>query len=229
MGRMESIPVSGSPMRVYRDGTGSRPGVVVMTHGPGLDRFIEAQVEALASAGYLAAAPDLFHRQPDDGSDTMARVGRLRDREIVEDADAAAAHLRACGASALAVVGFCMGGRHTYLLAGARPQVWSAAGVFYGGNIMTAWGDGPSPFDRTDQIACPVLGLFGEDDTNPSPADVAKLDAELTRHGKPHTFHSYAGAGHAFLNFTNPERHRPAQAAEAWAKLLEFLAVTVPH
>lgn len=221
---MDSISASESPMRVFVAGEGSRPGVVVMIHGPGLDRFIETQVEALASAGYLAAAPDLFHRQPDDGSDVMARVGRLTDREIIEDVDATIAHLRGQGATALAVVGFCMGGRNAYLLAGARPGVWSAAGVFYGGNIMKAWGDGPTPFDRTADIACPVLGIFGDDDANPSPADVAKLDAELTRHGKPHTFHSYAGAGHAFLNFANPERHRPAQAADAWAKLLKFLA-----
>ncbi|HEY5934338.1 MAG TPA: dienelactone hydrolase family protein, partial [Kofleriaceae bacterium] len=223
MGRMDSISASGSPMRVYVAGPASRPGVVVMVHGPGLDRFIEAQVEALASAGYLAAAPDLFHRQPDDGTDVMTRIGRLTDREIIEDADATIEHLRGQGVTALAVVGFCMGGRNTYLLAGARPAVWSAAGVFYGGNIMTAWGDGPTPFDRTPEIACPVLGIFGDDDTNPSPADVARLDAELTRHGKSHTFHSYAGAGHAFLNFANPERHRPAQAADAWAKLLTFL------
>lgn len=58
---------------------------------------------------------------------------------------------------------------------------------------------------------------------NPSPEDVQQLDRELTRHGKVHEFHSYAGAGHAFLNFTNPERYRPAQAADAWAKLLSFL------
>jgi carboxymethylenebutenolidase len=226
---MDSITVNGSPMRVYVDGATERPrpGVLVMVHGPGLDRFIEAQVEALATAGYLAAAPDVFHRQPDDGADTMARVGRLLDRELVEDAEATVAHLRALGASSLAVIGFCMGGRNTYLMAGAMPATWRAAGVFYGGNIMKPWGDGPAPFDRTAQIACPILGLFGDDDTNPSPADVAKLDAELTRHGKPHTFHSYAGAGHAFLNFTNPERHRPDQAADAWAKLLGFLAMAL--
>jgi carboxymethylenebutenolidase len=229
MARMDTIPVNGLPMNVYVDapaGGGARPGVVVMIHGPGLDRFIQTQVEDLARHGYAAAAPDLFHRQPDDGAETMARIGRLRDREIIADADAAVVHLRAlpdAQVGALAVLGFCMGGRHTYLLAGARPGNWKAACVFYGGNIMKAWGDGPAPFDLTDQIACPMIGLFGADDANPSPDDVNKIDARLTEHGKPHEFHTYQGAGHAFVNFSNPERYRPEQAGDAWQKTLAFL------
>lgn len=229
MARMDTIEVDGQPMNVCVDappGGGARPGVVVMIHGPGLDRFIEAQVEDLARHGYVAAAPDVFHRQPDDGSETMARVGRLRDREIVADGEAAAAHLKGLAdvrVGALAVLGFCMGGRNTYLLAGARPQRWKAAGVFYGGNIMKAWGEGPAPFELTEHIACPVIGLFGNDDPNPSPDDVERIDAELTRHGKPHEFHAYYGAGHAFLNFTNPQRYRAEQAADAWQKMLAFL------
>lgn len=220
-----AIDVNGQAMRLgVGIPDGARAGIVVMVHGPGLDEFIQAQVDDLARHGYAAAAPDVFHRQPDDGADTMARVARLLDREIVEDVDATVAYLRReAGVQALAVLGFCMGGRNTYLVTGARPAYWRCAGVFYGGNIMKAWGDGPSPFERTAQIACPVLGLFGADDTNPSPADVAALDAELTRQGKPHEFHSYDGAGHAFLNFTNPERHRPAQATDAWSKMLAFL------
>jgi carboxymethylenebutenolidase len=226
MARMDLVPVNGQPMRVYVDvpaGGGARPGVVVMIHGPGLDRFIEAQVEDLARHGYVAAAPDVFHRQPEDGSDTMARVGRLRDQEILADADATVAHLKSLQVGPLAVLGFCMGGRNTYLLAGSRPETFHAAGVFYGGNIMKPWGEGPAPFELTERIACPLIGFFGADDTNPSPDDVKAIDAELTRHGKPHDFHVYRGAGHAFLNFSNPERYRPQQAGDAWPKLLAFL------
>jgi carboxymethylenebutenolidase len=228
MGRSDTIQVDGQPMRVYVDapaGAGTVPGVVVMIHGPGLDRFIEDRVEDLARHGYAAAAPDLFHRQA-PGGDMMARIGRLRDREITADADAAITYLRGLQdvrVGELAVLGFCMGGRLTYMLAGARPSTFKAAGVFYGGSIMNPWGEGPSPFDLTSQIACPVIGFFGEEDTNPSPADVKTIDAELTRHGKPHEFHMYDGAGHAFLNFTNAERHRPGPAKDAWEKMLGFL------
>jgi carboxymethylenebutenolidase len=229
MARWDTIQVEGHPMRVYLGvpaGGGAVPGVVVIMHGPGLDRFVEDRVEDLARQGYAAIAPDLYHRQPQDGSDMMTRVGRLRDHEIIADVDAATAHLkRAPDAQVghLAVLGFCMGGRITYLLAGARPTTWQAAGVFYGGNIMKAWGDGPTPFELTPRITSPMIGFFGVDDTNPSPDDVQKIDAELTTHGKAHEFHSYAGAGHAFLNFLNPERHRPQQGADAWEKMLGFL------
>lgn len=229
MGTMDTIDVGGQSMRVYvatPEGGGARPGVLVMIHGPGLDRFIEAQVDDLARHGFAAAAMDVFHRQPDDGADMRTRIGRLRDREIVEDADAAIAYLtglRDVQVGPLAVLGFCMGGRNAYLLAGARPAAWRAACVFYGGDIMKPWGNGPAPFAMTEHIACPVLGIFGAEDTNPSPEDVQRIEAELTRHGKPHEFHVYAGAGHAFLNFTNPERYRPEQARDAWAKTLAFL------
>jgi carboxymethylenebutenolidase len=216
-------------MRIYSKapvGAAQAPGVVVIIHGPGLDKFIEDRVDDLARHGYAAAAPDLYHRQPDDGADMMTRVGRLRDAEIIADADAAIAHLRAMQdtrVTDLAVLGFCMGGRITYLLAGARPAAWRAAGVFYGGNIMKAWGDGPTPFDLTKDIAAPMIGFFGLEDTNPSPADVDNIDAELSRYGKAHEFHRYQGAGHAFLNFTNPERYRASQAKDAWEKMLTFL------
>jgi carboxymethylenebutenolidase len=234
MARWDTIQVEGRPMRVYVDvpaGGGAVPGVVVIQHGPGVDRFIEDRVEDLARHGYAAAAPDLYHRQPEDGSDMMARIGRLRDAEMVTDTDATIAHLRGlrdARVGDLAVLGFCMGGRVTYLLAGARPAAWKAAGVFYGGNIMKPWGDGPSPFDRTREIACPVVGFFGAEDTNPSPADVKKIDAELTAFGKPHELHTYEGAGHAFLNFTNAERYRAGQAKDAWEKMLQFLQRHVP-
>ena len=235
MARWDTLQVDGTPMRVYLDapaGGGTAPGVVVIQHGPGLDRFIEDRVEDLARHGYAAAAPDLYHRQPADGGDMMARIGRLRDREIVSDVDATIAHMRQLRESRvgnLAVLGFCMGGRVTFMLAGSRPAAWRAAGVFYGGSIMKPWGDSPTPFDLTGNIACPVIGFFGAEDTNPSPDDVKKIDAELTKHGKPHEFHMYEDAGHAFLNFGNAERYRPKQAADAWEKMLAYLDRQLKH
>ena len=229
MARWDTIQVEGHPMRVYLDvpsGGGAAPGIVVIQHGAGVDGFMEDRVEDLARHGYVAAAPDLYHRQPQDGADMLTRIGRLRDAEILVHVDATIAHLRGlkdARVGDLAVLGFCMGGRVPYMLAGARPAAWRAAGVFYGGNIMKPWGDRPAPFELTSQIACPVVGFFGLEDTNPSPVDVDRIDAELARFGKTHEFHHYEGAGHAFLNFTNAERYRPEAAQDAWAKMLSFL------
>jgi carboxymethylenebutenolidase len=116
------------------------------------------------------------------------------------------------------ITGFCMGGRIAYLMAAVNSDL-RAAVVFYGGNIMVPWGEGPTPFEQTEHIRCPVLGLFGEDDQNPSPADVAKLDAELTRLDKVHEFHSYPGAGHAFMNEGRPS-YRQQAARDAWSRCI---------
>ena len=87
---------------------------------------------------------------------------------------------------------------------------------------MVPWGEGPAPFDGTGHNRCPVLWLFGEEDANPSAADVAKIDAELARLGKTHEFHSYSGAGHAFMNEGRPS-YRKETAKDAWAECLGWL------
>jgi carboxymethylenebutenolidase len=227
MPQWDRIHVDGSPMRLYV-GTPSLgrafPAVIVIQHGPGVDKFIEDRVENLAQHGYLAIAPDLYHRQT-EGGDMMSRIGRLRDPEVISDVNAAVNYARRLKDTQLGdvgIIGFCMGGRVAYLMAASKP-VFKAAGVFYGGNIMKAWGDGPTPFDLTPYIHCPIAGFFGQDDTNPSPGDVDKIAAQLDKYRKPREFHRYEGAGHAFLNFTNPVTFREEQARDAWEKLIPFL------
>ena len=227
MPQWDRIEVDGSPMRLYV-GTPSLgrafPAVIVIQHGPGVDKFIEDRVENLTQHGYLAIAPDLYHRQTEEG-DMMTRIGRLRDVEVVSDVSAAVNYARRLKDTQLGdvgIIGFCMGGRVAYLMAASKP-VFKAAGVFYGGNIMKAWGEGPTPFDLTPYVHCPIAGFFGLDDTNPSPADVDKISAQLDKYRKPHEFHRYPGAGHAFLNFTNPATFRDGPAREAWEELIPFL------
>jgi carboxymethylenebutenolidase len=121
------------------------------------------------------------------------------------------------------ITGFCMGGRVSYLMATANSEI-KACTVFYGGNIMKQWGSLPAPFDRTKDVGYPVIGFFGNEDTNPSPEDVNKIDAELTRLGKPHEFHRYNGAGHAFQNFLDAARYRERAARGSWSEMLAFFA-----
>jgi carboxymethylenebutenolidase len=68
-----------------------------------------------------------------------------------------------------------------------------------------------------------MLGIFGNDDQNPSPADVADLDAALNAAGVEHEFHAYDGAGHGFQDFVNKERYREGATIDAWAKVMDFL------
>jgi len=224
-----TIPVGAQTMALHAawpEGGGPFPAIVVIQHAPGVDTFLHAMVERLAQAGYYAAAPDLYHRL-DARLDGMQKMKLLQDREVEADVNATVEWLRAHPAvnrERLGVIGFCMGGRVVYLAAAANPH-FRAAVIYYGGNIMVPWGEGVvAPFARTREIHCPVLFHFGAEDTNPSPADMRRLDAELTRHGKPHEFHAYPDAGHAFMNFTNAERYRESATSSSWPRTLEFLA-----
>jgi carboxymethylenebutenolidase len=206
------------------DGSGPFPAVVVIQHAGGVDAFIRGMTDRFAVEGYVGIAPDLYHREdPNSSDDALTRMGRLRDTNIVKDVLAAIEHLKSLPevrADRIGITGFCMGGRVAYLMAAHSPDL-KAAVVFYGGNIMVPWGEGAAPFELSERISCPVLGLFGEEDPNPSPADVAKLDAELTRLGKAHEFHTYAGAGHAFMNEDRPS-YRPDAARDAWQKCVAW-------
>ncbi|MEX2247587.1 MAG: dienelactone hydrolase family protein [Dehalococcoidia bacterium] len=222
--RWDEVTVDGAAMRCYvatPEAAGPHAAVLVAQHAGGVDEFIRTMSDRFAEAGFVAIAPDLYHREdPNSGDDAMRRMMRLRDVNILRDCGAALDHVRSlpeARGDLAGVTGFCMGGRVAYLMAAQDPAL-KASVVFYGGSIMAAWGEGgPAPFDISERINCPMLGLFGEDDANPNPDDVAKIDAELKRLGKPHEFHSYKGAGHAFMSEGRPS-HRPDAAADAWEK-----------
>ena len=225
----ESIKVDGADMRLYvsvPSGTGPFPAVVVIQHQGGVDDFMEEMTQRVASAGYAAVAPDLYHRDgPDCKDDGPTRRARLLDVNVIKDVNATVDFLtghRLVESDRLGIIGFCMGGRVSYLMAAANPHL-KAAVAYYGGNIMVPWGEGPAPFERTAEMHCPLLGLFGAEDANPSPTDMRQLDAELTRLGKLHEFHSYPGAGHAFMN-RRGERYRADADSESWPKTLAFFA-----
>jgi carboxymethylenebutenolidase len=223
----DRVNVDGQEMRVSVSvpaGKGPFSAIVVIQHQGGVDEFIEEMAERVASAGYVGAAPDLYHRDgPDCRDDGPTRRARLRDVTVIKDVNATVAFLKghqAVDADRLGIVGFCMGGRVAYLMAAVQPA-FKVAADYYGGNIMIPWDDGLAPFERTAAIHCPLIGFFGEEDGNPSPADMRKLDAELSRHGKAHEFHSYPGANHAFMNRRGNRYHAQADQ-DSWPKALAF-------
>ena len=206
-------------------GEGPFPVVVVIMHAGGVDTFVQAMVARLVDAGFFVAAPDLYHQLDARLGDMLDKLKQLRDPEVEVDVNATVDYLRGhplVDGKRLGIIGFCMGGRVAYLMAARNPHM-RAAVAYYGGNIMNPWGDGPSPFSLSADLHCTLLFHFGADDTNPSPDDMARLDQELTRLGKAHEFYAYAGAGHAFLNFTNPQRYREDATQVSWPRTLDFL------
>ena len=225
----ENIKVDESGMPLYvsvPERGGPVPGIVVVHGQSGLESFVKHTTQMLALQGYAAVAPDLYHRDgPNCKDDNPTRKARVRDATIINDITAAVQFLkshRQVDGARLGIVGFCMGGRIVYLMSAASRDL-KAAVMFYGGSTMVPFGDGPSPFERTREISCPIQGHFGADDQNPSPEDMRKLDAELSRWGKAHEFHTYAGAAHAFAN-AGSINYRPHAAALAWPKATEFFS-----
>ena len=213
-------------MRVHLslpDGAGPFPGIVIIHNQGGINDILHLPAE-LASAGYAAVAPDMYYRDGIDCRDPApTRRARLRDASVITDVNATVDFFKGqqgVDGARLGILGFCMGGRVTYLMAAANPS-FKAAVMYYGGGIFRSWGDGPSPFRRTPEIHCPIMGHFGEEDENPSPEDVQKFAAELTAHGKVHEFHSYTGSGHAFMNKSR-DTYRQHAADLSWPRTIEF-------
>lgn len=228
----EKLEVDGHQMDMYASvpsGSGPFPAVVIAFHVGGVDDFDRAMADRLAEEGYVAVVPDMFHRLSEEvmAGPRLDRLGHLSDPQIIADVNAAMGFLQghaSVDSDRIGITGFCMGGRVTWLLAAANPA-FKAAVPYYGGNIMVPWGDAAqSPFELSSGIKCPVMFHFGAEDPNPSPDDQVKLDAELTRLGVPHEFYSYPGAGHAFMDFTNPERYHKEAADASWPRTLEFFA-----
>jgi carboxymethylenebutenolidase len=218
----------GSIMRLHMsrpEAGGPFPALVVIQHQSGVDSFIQAITGRLADTGFIAAAPDLYHRDgPNCADDMRTRSTRLSDRRVIADVSATVDYLKRqvnVDSGRIGIIGFCMGGRIVYLMAAAIP-VFRAAVTFYPGNTGRAWGrDTPSPLERTGEIHCPVQGHFGNDDKNPSPEDRLKLEAELGKRGKIHEFYTYPNAGHAFMDDTK-ESYRAEAAKSAWPRALDF-------
>ncbi len=225
----QTLRVDGEEMAMYGnlpERAGPSAAIVVIQHAGGVDTFTRAMVDRLAAAGYVAVAPDLYHRL-DAALEPTAKRQRLKDTEIIADVNAALDFLcdhSKVDAQRLGITGFCMGGRVVYLMAAADPR-FKAAVAYYGGNIMVPWGEGAeAPFARTREISCPLMFHFGEEDSNPSLEDMLKLDEELKRCDKEHEFHVYPDAGHAFMDFTNSQRYREAAAKASWPRTLDFFA-----
>jgi carboxymethylenebutenolidase len=224
----ENIKVENSNMRAYVSAPENAqrvPAIVVVQGQTGVDDFVKFS-DMVAREGFVAAAPDLYHRDPPDCTDDApTRRMRLRDATVIQDINATVSFLKShksVDPGRIGIVGFCMGGRIVYLMSAVNRDI-KAGVMYYGGDTFSAWGDGASPFERTKDIHCPIMGHFGEDDGNPSPADMKKLDAELTRLAKLHEFYSYPNAAHAFANFGSGN-YREHAANASWPRTFGFFA-----
>ena len=215
--------------RPERDGP--VPGIVLVHHMPGWDEFYQEFAERLARHGYEVICPDLYcrfgHGTPDDVAAKVRSQGGVHDDSVLADCAAARAWLKARPTSSgkVGIIGTCSGGRHALLVASRAPGFDAVVDLWGGGVVMPADQLSPArpvaPIEYTKDLDVALLGIFGNDDQNPTPAQVDEHEAELAKHGKTYEFHRYDGAGHGFFYYHTP-LYRQEQAMDAWGKVFGF-------
>jgi carboxymethylenebutenolidase len=216
-----------------RAATPSGAGIVILPDVRGLHPFFEELALRFAEAGVDAIAIDYFSRtagtgRREHGFDYNRHVPLTRHPTLNADVAAAAAYLRSARGGAverLYTVGFCFGGRLSFLQAASGID---AAGVigFYGWPVGANRAGLPAPADEAPHFTCPVLAIWGGADEGIGPEVVQAFDAAMDAAGKEHRTVVYPDAPHSFFDRTAAEH---ASASEdAWREVLDFMGVAAP-
>jgi carboxymethylenebutenolidase len=207
-------------------GSGTGPGVIVIQEWWGLNDQVRGVADMFAREGFVALAPDFYHGkgakigEPDQAQKPMMEF--FKSADAAKDARGAAEHLTAHPAvtsKKVGTIGFCMGGYLAMLVASVAPDKVAA--------VVDCYGVGQRLPDLAPLRGIPVLGIFGGKDDSIPAATIAKLEAEMKSNGVPFTKHTYPNCDHAFLNAQRKDVHRPADAKDAWTKILSFLKTNV--
>ncbi|HLH46122.1 MAG TPA: dienelactone hydrolase family protein [Acidimicrobiales bacterium] len=210
---------------------GPAGGVVVIHHMPGYDQATKEIVRRFAAEGYNAISPNLHYREapgasPDDAAAASRAAGGVPDERFLGDTAAAVAWLRGLTSSngKVGTIGYCSGGRQSFLAACRLPidAAVDCYGAFVVGSPPPEMGVRMDPvLDQAEGLSGPILGLFGAEDSHPSPDEVQQIDARLTELGKEHDFHVFDGAGHAFFAVDRPS-YRVDAATKGWQLIWDF-------
>ncbi|HKB69609.1 MAG TPA: dienelactone hydrolase family protein [Thermoanaerobaculia bacterium] len=229
------IETPDGPMEAHRAAPpdGDRgPAVVVLQEAFGVDDHVRSVCRRFAREGYVALAPELYHREGsgrtfgyDDFAAVRPHLAALTNDGIASDIRAALGAVRAdrsVDGARVAAVGFCAGGFAAFLAA-CRTDV-AAAVCFYGGGIVRERpGMKLAPLlPEAAGVSCPVLAFFGAEDASIPAADVEAIGARLRALGKTFEIVSYPGAGHGFFN-DERSSYRADAAVDAWQRTLDWL------
>lgn len=215
---------------LFTAGAGA-PAIVLVPDVHGVSPLYREIAARFRQAGLSTLVLDPYSREGApclaDMSAVQSWIAALPDARVLGDVASAIACVETradVAASAVGIVGFCLGGQYA-LMAACRLDELSACVAFYG---MLRHGREaphklPPPLATASALRCPLLGLFGADDPLIPASDVAALRAGLERSGQPFDLRTFAGAGHAFVNDRRPDAYRPEAAREAFQLATEFL------
>lgn len=197
---MVEFPSNGNSARGYlaTPESGSGPGVIVVQEWWGLDPGIKEMADRLATAGFVALAPDLYHGELAEHTEMDKAAGLMQSlppdratRDMSGAVDFLVAH-DAVSTDSIGVMGFCMGGMLTFLLCAARPDAISAAVPFYGFPL----GDDQPDYSK---ITAKIRGHMAEHDDSFPPEGARALESRLQDLGVDAELTVHPGSGHAFM------------------------------
>lgn len=215
------------------EGSGPFPAVIVYMEIFGVNAHIRDVTRRVAEEGYVAVAPDYFHRTgpgiqleyTDAGmAEGMRHLGQLDADQMIADARDTIAALRArkdVRGDRIGAMGFCIGGHMTYLTA-CETDILAAAS-YYGGGIAATQGPGgaPSTLSRSSKISGRIQCYFGGQDSMIPPDQVDAVKSALAEAGIDHDVHVYENADHGF-NCDQRPSFDEAAAADAWRRTFEM-------
>lgn len=227
---------------VHRDGAGARPGVVMYPDAYGPRPSLREMAERLAGLGYVVLVPDVFYRagsyrpfdkatvwsDPPERERLMALIGALTPERVRADAGAyldALAAQPGVRADRLGAVGYCMGGRLSFLTAALQPDRLRAAASFHGGGLAT---DAPeSPHRLAGRVKASLYLAVADEDRGCTPEQQGALAAALGAAHLDYRLELYPGKKHGFAVPDHPGAYDADAAARHWRRLESFFGETL--
>ncbi len=231
--RLELHAADGNRFAAYEARASATPSAAAMLVLPdvrGLHTFYEELALRLAEAGVDALVIDYFGRTAGSGPRDADfpfpdHVAQTTWSGLASDISAGARYLAGPGTPGagrpLFSVGFCFGGRLSFLCATLRDPQFSGVIGFYGPPVGPSRADVPAPVERADQMRGAVLGLFGGADPSIPPEAISAFDAALSSAGVSHELVTYPGAPHSF--FDRKASDFAEASYDAWHKVLDFV------
>jgi carboxymethylenebutenolidase len=221
--RMVQYPSEGVTVRAYAVAPAvkeRRPAIIIVQEWWGLNDHMKDIARRVAKEGYVAIVPDLYsrlgNRVTSDPNEAGKLMNTLQQSDGLKDLNATVAYLKNApeiDPAKIGVTGFCMGGGYALMLPCVNRDL-KAAVPFYG--------PVPNPDTPLQNLACPILYLYGEEDGWITKTDVQRLANALKKYNKSGEIKTYPGASHAFFNDTRTEVYKAAEAKDAWGRTLSF-------
>lgn len=207
----------------------SVPAVIVLMEAFGLNPNIKSVCDRLAQVGYAALAPDFYHGdvyQYTDLQNAIAKLKTMNDQTVMAEVGQGLDFLagrKEVVARKIGVMGFCMGGRFTFLANAAHADKFKGAVAFYGGGIA----DPKDPFgrkpllDRVGAMQAPIMLVYGTEDKSIAAEEHERIALALSQAKKRYILNVFPNAGHGFLS-DRRDSYAPAPAQEAWQMTINF-------